>query len=114
MATTVATAYTHRPGDTEDLGHEHDAFSPLPPRELNLADDCVFHLLQRVRSEILSVIDTTLSYDQLKQPTFNFSVVRPLTLKLSRGERPPAGLIYALLVSRVHFLDVASDDLAFA
>lgn len=66
MATTVASALTpSTAGDAEDLGHEHDAFNPSLDRELNLKDESVFHLIQRVRSEILTVIDTTLSYDQV-------------------------------------------------
>lgn len=119
MASTAAAstyASNNAQADFEDFGHEHDTFDPLLGRDLStLHQEPVFPLIQRVRSEVVEVIDTTLSYDQLRQnPTLNFSIVRPLSLKLSRGERPPSGLIYALLVCRVHFLDVASDDLAFA
>lgn len=119
MASTAAAstyASNNAQADYEDFGHEHDAFDPLLGRDLStLHHEPVFPLIQRVRSEVVEVIDTTLSYDQLRQnPTLNFSIVRPLSLKLSRGERPPSALIYALLACRVHFLDVASDDLAFA
>lgn len=116
MASAVAAASTAAaPVDVEDFGHEHDSFDPLLGRDVSkLHDEPVFPLIQRIRREIIVQIDTALSYDLLKQPTLNFSVVRPLTLKLSRGERPPSALIYALLVCRVHFLDVASEDLAFA
>jgi hypothetical protein len=72
-------------------------------------------LLQRIiRSEVLEVIDIVVTYERYKSLTVNVSVVRPLSLKLSRGSRPPSALIYARLVCRVYFLDVASDDLALA
>ncbi|KDE07525.1 hypothetical protein MVLG_02196 [Microbotryum lychnidis-dioicae p1A1 Lamole] len=109
----------------EDSSHPHPRSAASIQHEENMpllgnsrtlqeiAEEPVFPLVHRVASEIVDVIDTVLSYDQLKSPTINFSLVRPLTLKLSRGDRPPSPLIYALLVCRVHFLAVASDDLAF-
>ncbi|SCZ99402.1 BZ3500_MvSof-1268-A1-R1_Chr3-1g05994 [Microbotryum saponariae] len=109
----------------EDSSHPHPRSAASIQHEENIpllgnsrtlqeiAEEPVFPLVHRVASEIVDVIDTVLSYDQLKSPTINFSLVRPLTLKLSRGDRPPSPLIYALLVCRVHFLAVASDDLAF-
>lgn len=117
-----------------------DAFASPPPRSPDAADDddeaarpCdpllssaislaaaepVFPLLQRVRAEVERVVDTPLSWDQLRSPTLNFSVVRPLVLKLTttrRVQRRPAiSLIYCLLVARAHFLERADEDLAFA
>ncbi|GAA5878989.1 hypothetical protein JCM1840_007406 [Sporobolomyces johnsonii] len=96
------------------------AFDPLLTSNVSSAaysHEPVFPLIQRVRFEVESVIDTPLSYDTLKAPSLNFSVVRPLSVKLSSGGesgRPPASLIYCLLVCRAHFLDRADDDLAFA
>lgn len=119
-----------------------DAFaSPPPPRLPDNADDDdneaarprdpllssaislataepVFPLLQRIRAEVERVVDTPLSWDQLRSPTLNFSVVRPLVLKLTTTggvqRRPAISLIYCLLVARVHFLERADEDLAFA
>lgn len=76
--------------------------------------EAVFPLVQRIRHEIEDVVDSPLSFDQLKSPTINFSVVRPLTVKLTRGDRPAISLIYGLLLARAHFLERSDDDLAFA
>ncbi|GAA5998265.1 uncharacterized protein JCM10292_001085 [Rhodotorula paludigena] len=76
--------------------------------------EAVFSLVQRIRHEIEDVVDSPLSFDQLKSPTINFSVVRPLTVKLTRGDRPAISLIYGLLLARAHFLERSDDDLAFA
>ncbi|SCV71115.1 BQ2448_2703 [Microbotryum intermedium] len=114
----------HHPHPQSAAAIQHDERMPLLGNSRTLeeigkipliciTEEPVFPLVHRVASEIVDVIDTVLSYDQLKSPTINFSLVRPLTLKLSRGDPPPSPLIYALLVCRVHFLAVASDDLAF-
>lgn len=88
---------------------------PLLSSAISLAAaEPVFPLLQGVRAEVERVVDTPLSWDQLRSPTLNFSVVRPLVLKLTRGERPAISLIYCLLVVRAHFLERADEDLAFA
>jgi hypothetical protein len=103
---------------------------PLPAQVYSVEADCIVHedipssakdpvfpLIQRVRAELVQWVDTTLSWSQLQQPTINFSVVRPLLVKLAgtgAGQKPPAALVYALLVCRVHFLDVAQEDLAFS
>lgn len=74
----------------------------------------VFALIQRIRKEIQTLIDTPLTYEQFKTPAINFSVVRPLLVKLSKGkQQPPAALIYALLINRVQFKNEAELDLAF-
>lgn len=77
----------------------------------------VFALIQRIRKELQTLIDTPLNYEQFKTPAINFSVVRPLLLKLSSNskgkQQPPAALIYALLINRVQFKNEAELDLAF-
>lgn len=100
---------------------------PLPAHVYSVEADCIVHedipksakepvfpLIQRTRAELVQWVDTTLTWSQLQQPTINFSVVRPLLVKLAGNGKPPAALVYALLVCRVHFLDVASEDLAFS
>ncbi|GAA6028025.1 hypothetical protein JCM8097_001836 [Rhodosporidiobolus ruineniae] len=74
----------------------------------------VFTLIQRCKHEVDTAVDSALSWDQLRTPAINFSLVRPLTNKLSSGGRPAPALIFALLVSRAHFVERAEDDLAFA
>ncbi|KAL8286871.1 hypothetical protein RQP46_003877 [Phenoliferia psychrophenolica] len=94
--------------------YHHNEFDPLLGRAYSaMATEPVFPLIQRVRSEVSTVIDTVLTFDQLKTPAINFSVVRPLSIKLS-GSRPPAPLLYALLVNRMQFLAEADAELAFA
>ncbi|KAI5479025.1 receptor-activated ca2+-permeable cation channel [Pseudohyphozyma bogoriensis] len=94
--------------------YHHSAFDPLIGRKYSaMPTEPVFPLIQRVRHEVAGVIDTVLAYEQLKSPTINFSIVRPLSIKLSKGPRPPSALIYALLVNRIHFLSEADSDLAF-
>ncbi|KAM0755022.1 hypothetical protein T439DRAFT_322080 [Meredithblackwellia eburnea MCA 4105] len=89
-------------------------FDPLLGRPYSaMASEPVFPLIQRVRNEVANVIDTVLSYEQLKTPAINFSVVRPLTAKFS-SKRPPAPLLYALLVNRTQFITEADEELAFA
>ncbi|KAK4698715.1 hypothetical protein P7C70_g7555, partial [Phenoliferia sp. Uapishka_3] len=112
-AANVSTASLDEPSSPLEDYH-NDVFDPLRGRAYSaIASEPVFPLIQRVRSEVSSVIDTVLSYEQLKTPAINFSVVRPLSVKLS-GSRPPAPLLYALLVNRMKFLAEADDDLAFA
>ncbi|BGP06427.1 Calcium channel YVC1 [Rhodotorula toruloides] len=88
---------------------------PLLSSAISLAgSEPVFPLIQRIRVEVEKVVDTALSWDQLRSPTLNFSVVRPLTVKLSKGDRPAISLIFALVVCRAHFLERSDEDLAFA
>ncbi|BGP38496.1 hypothetical protein JCM10450v2_002444 [Rhodotorula kratochvilovae] len=88
---------------------------PLLGSAISLAgNEAVFPLVQRVSKEVEDAVDTPLSWDQLKSPAVNFSLVRPLVHKLSRGDRPAISLVYGLLLARAHFLERSDDDLAFA
>lgn len=92
------------------------AFSQVPEQE----EEPVFQLIQRVRKEVRAIIDSALSYDQLKSTQINYSIVTPLLLKLSAlgggggHDKPPPALLFALLVNRTEFLELSSQDLAFA
>ncbi|KPV76498.1 uncharacterized protein RHOBADRAFT_13190, partial [Rhodotorula graminis WP1] len=88
---------------------------PLLSSAISLsAHEPVFTLVQRVSKELEDAVDTPLSWDQLKSPAVNFSLVRPLVHKFTKGDRPHISLIYALLLVRAHFVERADDDLAFA
>ena len=112
-AASIASTVPSSPlSDLEDS--HHHSLDPLLGRSLSsISSEPVFPLLQRVRHEIASVIDTPLTYEQLKTPSINFSIVRPLGIKLSKGERPAASLIYCLLINRQQFLNEAEANLAF-
>ncbi|GAA5855910.1 hypothetical protein JCM8547_000410 [Rhodosporidiobolus lusitaniae] len=88
---------------------------PLLSSAIQLAQtEAVFPLIQRIKATVEETVDTALSWDQFKSPAINFSVVRPLTVAFSKGERPAISLIFALLVCRSHFVERSEDDLAFA
>jgi len=94
---------------------EASPWDPLLSSAISLAGhEPVFALVQRVSNELENAVDTPLSWDQLKTPAVNFSLVRPIVLKFTRGDRPHISLIYALLLVRAHFVERADDDLAFA
>lgn len=107
----------HHPNDDGDDDPEASPASvdPLLGSAISLAaHEPVFPLVQRISKEVDNQVDTPLSWDQLKSPAVNFSLVRPLVNKLTRGQRPPISLIYALLLVRAHFVERSDDDLAFA
>jgi hypothetical protein len=110
---------------TPSLPSSHDPeatlLHPLLGRSMtSMASEPVFPLLQSIRNDIIASIDTSLTYDQLKSPTILFSIVKPLLSSLSlpdpdakdegsNNARPPAPLIYALLMNRIQFLNEATD-----
>ena len=73
------TSLGEEPSSPMDDYHHNDVFDPLLGRAYSaMASEPVFPLIQRVRSEVSGVIDTTLAYEQLKvnlnsvQETFIF------------------------------------------
>lgn len=109
-ASVISSAHSQDGDEFEHDGH------PLEGRTFkSISEEAVLPLVFFCRKEIQSSIDTVLSYSQLQSPTVNFSVVRPLRLKLSSAQgTPPAALIYALLLNRQQFLAESRTDLAFA
>ncbi|GAA5821372.1 hypothetical protein JCM11251_004592 [Rhodosporidiobolus azoricus] len=88
---------------------------PFLSSAISLAShEAVFPLVQRIKHEVEITVDTALSWEQLKSPTINFSIVRPLGAKFTRGERPAISLIYCILLARTYFNEKSEDDLAFA
>ncbi|KAG8965658.1 hypothetical protein FRC03_000293 [Tulasnella sp. 419] len=72
----------------------------------------IFPLIHRIKQDAIQNIDTALSWDQLRAPDVNFSIIKPLVTKYARLENK--GIICAFLVVRAHFLSSAEDDLAFS
>ncbi|GAA5851423.1 hypothetical protein JCM9279_001062 [Rhodotorula babjevae] len=106
----------HHTDDDPEAGPSPAAADPFLSSAISLAArEPVFSLVQRVSKDLEDAVDTPLSWDQLKSPAVNFSLVRPLVLNFTaRGDRPHISLIYALLLVRAHFVERADDDLAFA
>lgn len=71
----------------------------------------VYPVLQLLRMDIKSLIDTSLSWEDLTGHELNFALVRPLALKYSKLRSP--AILYALLFTRIHFLRESERDLAY-
>lgn len=71
----------------------------------------VYPLLRLISHDIRITIDTALSYEELIGHELNFAIVRPLAVKYARLKSP--AVLYALLVTRTHFLKEAERDLAY-
>lgn len=70
----------------------------------------VYPILQLLRHDICATIDTGLTWEELVGHDLNFAIVRPLARKYSKLRSP--AILYALLVTRIHFLREADRDLA--
>ncbi|GAA5911768.1 hypothetical protein JCM6882_003347 [Rhodosporidiobolus microsporus] len=102
-------------GQVDPESSVSSSVDPFLSSAISLASrEAVFPLVQRIKHEVETVVDTALSWEQLKSPTINFSLIRPLTVKFSRGERPAISLIYSVLLARTYFNEKSEDDLAFA
>lgn len=99
-----------------------DAASAIPRR---CARASVFPLLQRVRDDVRSTIDTHLEWHELTALDINYAVVRPLVIKWSNvgKESSNAGggngtnhdrlsILFVFLVNRLQFQREAERDLA--
>ncbi|KAN0063921.1 hypothetical protein ACQY0O_003527 [Thecaphora frezii] len=71
----------------------------------------VFHMIQGIRRDLRTTIDTHLTWEELTSVDLNFTIVRPLAVKYS-GFRSIA-ILYCLLLNRIHFQREANRDLAF-
>ncbi|CAO1631686.1 unnamed protein product [Parajaminaea phylloscopi] len=70
----------------------------------------VYPTLQLILTDVRATIDTSLSWDELTGHDLNFAIVRPLARKYSRLHNQ--AILYALLVTRIHFVREADRDLA--
>jgi hypothetical protein len=101
--------------DLEGVSSTPSSFDPFLSSAISIASrEPVFPLIHRIKKEVIDLVDAPLTWSEFKSPTFNFSVVRPLVLKLSKGDRPAISLIFAILVCRTYFVERSDDDLAFA
>ncbi|CAH7682169.1 expressed protein [Phakopsora pachyrhizi] len=63
----------------------------------------VYDLVHRIRLDLLTLIDTPLSFEQLTSPAITFSITRPLERTYLSLNHP--AIIFALLVNRVQFIN---------
>ncbi|KAI6025764.1 hypothetical protein F5J12DRAFT_810259 [Pisolithus orientalis] len=84
----------------------------VAPTQDFLASIKVFPLIPYLKKDVISSIDTPLSWDQLTASDINFAVVRPLVLKYARLCN--MAVVYACMVVRSYFLTQAVSDLAHA
>ncbi|PIL35412.1 transporter [Ganoderma sinense ZZ0214-1] len=84
----------------------------LQPTVENLASVKVFPLIPSLKKDIVSTVDTALTWEQLTASDINFAIVRPLVFKYSRLDN--MAVVYACFVVRSHFLSEAEDNLAFS
>ncbi|CAE6413533.1 unnamed protein product [Rhizoctonia solani] len=82
------------------------------PAEEDLLKQPVFPLIHAIKKDIEERIDSSLSWDQLNAIDVNYSIFRPLVFKYAKHRN--YSIVYACLVVRTHFINSASQDLAFA
>ncbi|KAL5635136.1 hypothetical protein ACGC1H_002983 [Rhizoctonia solani] len=82
------------------------------PAEEDLLKQPVFPLIHAIKKDIEVSIDSSLSWDQLNAIDVNYSIFRPLVFKYAKHRN--YSIVYACLVVRTHFINSASQDLAFA
>lgn len=94
--------------------------SPSPSSPLDATG--VYELILALHTEILETIDTTLTWEELQQPSVNFSFVRPIIEKFAPKEdksgsdeaRASLGaVLYACMANRIQFGELADNDLSY-
>lgn len=128
---------SHAPSRINDHGHEDveasastsqgsnngstfDLRFTKPITSTTFQHEKVFPLVQRCKFEVESNLDTAFTYEALTNADLDWKYVKPIAAKLTttttdgKKKRPPACLVYCLLVARIHFLDLADHDLAYA
>lgn len=71
--------------------------------------EAVFLLIQIITSKIIFLIDSGLTYEQLQSPVMNFNLIRPTLTQLATLTTSDS-LIYALLIVRIHFINLSAID----
>jgi hypothetical protein len=97
-------------------GSSFDIRTTKPITSSTFAHEKVFPLIQRCKYEVESSLDTAFTYEALTNADLDWKYVKPIAGKLTKGgkKKPPACLVYCLLVARVQFLELAGRDLAYA
>ena len=101
---------------TTTNGSSFDIRTTKPITSSTFAHEKVFPLVQRCKYEVESSLDTAFTYEALTNADLDWKYVRPIAAKLTKDgkKKPPACLVYCLLVARVQFLEQAGRDLAYA
>ncbi|GMK58888.1 hypothetical protein CspeluHIS016_0603300 [Cutaneotrichosporon spelunceum] len=96
------------------------AFPPLSPTIAASSPTGVYELIHALHAEILEAIDTALDWDELKSPTVNYTVVRPIVARFaptddgSGSPRSSLGaVLYACMANRIEFSELADNDLSY-
>lgn len=99
-----------------------DILPPPSPSPSSPPSTGVYELILALHTEILETIDTTLTWEELQQPSVNFSFVRPIIEKFapkeekSGSEEARASLgavLYACMANRIQFGELADNDLSY-
>ncbi|GAA5909443.1 uncharacterized protein JCM6883_003946 [Sporobolomyces salmoneus] len=101
---------------TSNTGSSFDIKTTKPITSSTFAHEKVFPLVRRCYYEVESSLDTAFTYEALTNADLDWKYVKPIAAKLTKDgkKKPPACLVYCLLVTRVQFLEQAERDLAWA
>ncbi|BEI91416.1 uncharacterized protein CcaverHIS019_0402360 [Cutaneotrichosporon cavernicola] len=95
---------------------------PLPPMSptLDPSPTGVYALIHALHTEILEAIDSALDWEELKSPSVNYSIVRPIIERFAPTEdgtgsaRTSLGaVLYACMANRIEFSELADNDLSY-
>lgn len=75
----------------------------------------VFELIHFIRHELITLVDTTTTWEQLNSPKIQINWIKPILISLSNTTTTTttttSPLIYALLINRIQFLHESKLDL---
>ncbi|GAA5934795.1 uncharacterized protein JCM15063_003068 [Sporobolomyces koalae] len=102
--------------NSSSQGSGFDARTTKPITSSTFEHEKVFPLIQRCKHDIQTSLETAFSYEALTNADLDWKYVKPIAARLTQNGKvkPPACLVYSLLVARVHFLDEADADLAYS
>ncbi|EOR01157.1 hypothetical protein E3P92_01765 [Wallemia ichthyophaga] len=73
-----------------------------------MATSHVYPLIWTIRRDIIRIIETPFSWEQLQSPHITYNVVQILALKYGSLYHQNLAIVYCLLVNRVHFISESS------
>ncbi|WOO84396.1 Calcium channel YVC1 [Vanrija pseudolonga] len=82
----------------------------------------VFELVHTLHATITAAIDTPMTWDELKSPSVNYTLVKPIVQRFKPTEDDDddndghslGGVLYAIFANRVQFINLADEDLSYA
>ncbi len=99
---------------------EGEPILPPPSPTLGAAPTGVYELIHALHTEILEAIDTALDWEELKAPSVNYTIVRPVVEKFAPADdgsgsaRASLGaVLYACMANRIQFTELAGNDLSY-